>query len=116
MEVKIKITEGCTCYSYTINGIEYGDLIDNKSDNYNPDFVYDVLDAMADEIYIQKKDNDRLTTLIDDMLAFIKLENSQWFFEKLFQFNENTKIIDCHHCEQCGDTVITRSLTINIED
>lgn len=116
MEVKIEITEGCTCYSYTINGKEYGDLIDKESDDYNPDFVYDVLEAMADEIYIQRKDNDELTTLIDDTLAFIKLENSQWFFERLFQFNENTKIIDSYHCEQCGDTVITRSLTLNIED
>lgn len=116
MEVKIEITEGCTWYSYTINGKEYGDLIDKESEHYNPDFVYDVLEAMADEIYIQRKDNDELTTLIDDTLAFIKLENSQWFFERLFQFNENTKIIDSHHCEQCGDTVITRSLTINIED
>lgn len=116
MEVKIEITEGCTCYSCTINGIEYENLIDKESEHYNPDFVYDVLEAMADEIYIQRKDNDELTTLIDDTLAFIKLENSQWFFERLFQFNENTKIIDSYHCEQCGDTVITRSLTLNIED
>lgn len=116
MEVKIETTEGWVYGSYTINGKEYGDLIDKKSEHYNPDFVYDVLDAMANEIYIQRKDNDELTTLIDDTLAFIKLENSQWFFERLFRFNENTKIIDCHHCEQCGDTVITRSLTINIED
>lgn len=116
MEVKIEITEGCTYYSCTINGKEYGNLIDKESDDYNPDFVYDVLEAMADEIYIQRKDNDELTTLIDDTLAFIKLENSQWFFERLFQFNENTKIIDSYHCEQCGDTVITRSLTLNIED
>lgn len=116
MEVKIEITEGCMYCSYTINGKEYGDLIDKESEHYNPDFVYDVLEAMADEIYIQRKDNDELTTLIDDTLAFIKLENSQWFFERLFQFNENTKIINSYHCEQCGDTVITRSLTINIED
>lgn len=116
MEVKIEITEECICYSCTINGIEYEKLIDKESKHYNPDFVYDVLEAMADEIYIQRKDNDELTTLIDDTLAFIKLENSQWFFERLFQFNENTKIIDCHHCEQCGDTIITRSLTLNIED
>lgn len=116
MEVKIEITEGCTCYSYTINGKEYGDLIDKESEHYNPDFVYDVLEAMADEIYIQRKDNDELTTLIDDTVAFIKLENSQWFFERLVQFNNNTKITDSYHCEQCGDTVITKSLTINIED
>lgn len=116
MEVKIEITEGCTCYSYTINGIEYGDLIDKESDNYDPDFVYDVLEAMADEIYIQRKDNDELTTLIDDTLAFIKLENSQWFFERLVQFNNNTEVTDISYCEQCGDTIITKSLTINIED
>lgn len=116
MEVKIEITEGCMYYSYTINGIEYGDLIDKESDDYNPDFVYDVLEAMANEIYIQRKDNDELTTLIDDILAFIKLENSQWFFERLFNLNENTKIIDSYSCEQCGDTVITRSLTLNINE
>lgn len=115
MEVKIEITEGCTCYSYTINGIEYRDLIDKESDNYDPDFVYDVLEAMADEIYIQRKDNDELTTLIDDTLAFIKLENSQWFFERLVQFNNNTEVTDISYCEQCGDTIITKSLTINIE-
>lgn len=116
MEVKIEITEGCMCDSCTINGIEYENLIDKESKHYNPDFVYDVLEAMADEIYIQRKDNDALTTLIDDTLTFIKLENSQWLFERFFQFNENTKIINSYHCEQCGDTVVTRSLTINIED
>lgn len=116
MEVKIEITEGCMYYSYTINGKEYGDLIDKESDDYNPDFVYDVLEAMTDEIYEQRKDNSEFIELLDDILAFIKLENSQWFFERLFQFNENTKIIDSYHCEQCGDTVITRSLTIEIPE
>ena len=53
MEVKIEITEGCTCYSCTINGIEYENLIDKESEHYNPDFVYDVLEAMANEIYEQ---------------------------------------------------------------
>lgn len=116
MEVKIEITEGCTCYSYTINGIEYGDLIDKESEHYNPDFVYDVLEAMADEIYIQRKDNDELTTLIDDVFTSIEIKNSQWFFERLVQFNNNTEVTDISYCEQCGDTIITKSLTINIED
>ena len=115
MEVKIEITEGCMCYSYTINGKEYGDLIDKESDDYNPDFVYDVLEAMADEIYEQRKDNSEFIELLDDILAFIKLENSQWFFERLFHFNTNTKTVDTSLCEQCGDTIITKSLTINIE-
>lgn len=116
MEVKIEITEGCTCYSYTINGKEYGNLIDKESDDYNPDFVYDVLDAMTNEIYEQRKDNSEFIELLDDILSFIKLENSQWFFERLFHFNANTKTVDTSYCEQCGDTIITKSLTINIED
>lgn len=116
MEVKIEITEGCTCYSCTINGIEYGDLIDKESEYYNPDFVYDVLEAMADEIYIQRKNNQDLITLIDDVFTFIELKNSQWFFERLLYFNANTKTVDTSYCEQCGDTIITKSLTINIED
>lgn len=45
-----------------------------------------------------------------------RLENSQWFFERLFHFNTNTKTVDTSYCEQCGDTIITKSLTINIED
>lgn len=116
MEVKIEITEGCMYYSYTINGIEYGDLIDKESDNYDPDFVYIVLDAMTNEIYEQRKDNSEFIELLDDILSFIKLENSQWFFERLFHFNANTKTVDTSYCEQCGDTIITKSLTINIED
>jgi hypothetical protein len=107
MEVKIEITEGCMCYSYTINGIEYGDLIDKESDDYNPDFVYDVLEAMTNEIYKQRKDNQDLIT--------VEIENSQWFFERLVQFNNNTEVTDISYCEQCGDTIITKSLTINIE-
>lgn len=116
MKVKIEITEGCTVYSYTINGIEYGDLIDKESDDYNPYFVYDVLEAMVNELYEQKKDNYELITLLNDVLSFIKLENSRWFFERLFYFNKDTKVTDSYHCEQCGDTVITQSLTINIEN
>lgn len=116
MEVKIEITEGCTCYSYTINGIEYGDLIDKESDDYNPDFVYDVLEAMTNEIYEQRKDNQDLITVLDDVFTFIEIENSQWFFERLVQFNNNTEVTDISYCEQCGDTIITKSLTINIED
>lgn len=115
MEVKIEITEGCMYDSYTINGIEYGDLIDKESDNYDPDFVYDVLEAMANKIYEQRKNNQDLITLIDDVFTFIELENSQWFFERLFHFNANTKTVDTSYCEQCGDTIITRSLTLNIE-
>ena len=116
MEVKIEITEGCTYYSCTINGKEYGNLIDKESDDYNPDFVYDVLEAMADEIYEQRKDNSEFIELLDDILAFIKLENSQWFFERLVQFNNNTKVTNTHYCEQCGDTVITQSLMIEIPE
>lgn len=116
MEVKIEITEGCMYYSYTINGIEYGDLIDKESDNYDPDFVYIVLEAMTKEVCEQKKDDYNLTDILDDILSYVRLENSQWFFGRLFQLNENTKIIDSYNCEQCGDTVIIRSLTINIED
>ena len=32
MKVKIEITEGCTSYSYTINDIEWVDLVDKESD------------------------------------------------------------------------------------
>lgn len=116
MKVKIEITEGCMYYSYTINDKEYGNLIDKESDDYNPDFVYDVLEAMADEIYEQRKDNSEFIELLDDILAFIKLENSQWFFERLVQFNNNTKVTNTHYCEQCGDTIITQSLTIEIPE
>ena len=116
MEVKIEITEGCTCYSYTINGIEYGDLIDREGDNYDPDFVYIVLEAMTKEVCEQKKDDYNLTDILDDILSYVRLENSQWFFERLFHFNANTKTVDTSYCEQCGDTIITKSLTINIED
>ena len=32
MKVKIEITEGCISYSYTINDIEWVDLVDKESD------------------------------------------------------------------------------------
>ena len=115
MEVKIETTEGCTCYSCTINDIEYENLIDKESEHYNPDFVYNVLEAMTNEIYEQRKNNQDLITLIDDVFTFIELENSQWFFERLLYFNANTKTVDTSYCEQCGDTIITKSLTINIK-
>ena len=84
MEVKIEITEGCTCYSCTINGIEYEYLIDKDSEYYDPDFVYDVLEVMTDEIYGQRKDNQDLITVLDDVLTFIELKNSQWFLKDYF--------------------------------
>ena len=36
-------------------------------------------------------------------------------FERLLYLNTNTEVTDTSYCEQCGDTIITKSLTINIE-
>lgn len=38
MKLKLQITEGCTCYSYTINDMEYDDLLDKQDEYYNPEF------------------------------------------------------------------------------
>ena len=88
----IKIIESDEEYSCTIDGIDYGDLVNKESEHYNPDFVYKVLKTMAKQLYKQEEYNIKFTILLGDVLSSIKLENSQWFFERLLQFNENKVI------------------------
>lgn len=89
----IKIIEDVEGYSCTIDGIEYRDLINKESEHYNPDFVYKILKIMAKELYKQEEYNIKFTILLGDVLSSIKLENSQWFFERLFNFNKNKVVI-----------------------
>lgn len=91
--MKIKIIEDVKGYSCTIDGIEYKDLVNKKSEHYNPNFVYKVLKSMAKELYKQEEYNIKFTILLGDILSSIKLENSQWFFERLFSFNKNKVVI-----------------------
>ena len=51
MKVNIEITEGCTNFSYLINGIEWVDYICKESEHYNIEFLDEALINEVKEQY-----------------------------------------------------------------
>lgn len=88
--MKLTATEGCTCYSYQIDGVEVADLMDDESKDYNPALVKEAILKMLDlpEARGAYYDlfQDLITELGDEEFAF--------------------------HCEQCGDSVYSYKLEL----
>lgn len=87
--MKLTATEGCTCYSYQIDGIEVADLLDTKSEHYNPELVKEAI------------------------LRVIDSEGEDSYYE-LFQY-----LIDSfgvrdfeYYCDQCDDDVYSFHLEV----
>lgn len=114
MKFKLQITEGCTCYSYTINDMEYDDLLDKQDEYYNPELVYNTLQVMVKDLELQCP-NEMAFELIDSIIAYHRLSELRWLFEFLFHENKNTKCIDSWTCDECFDTVTVRELIIEAE-
>lgn len=64
MKVKIEITEGCISYSYTINDIEWVDLVDKESDYYN----LELANKVCEELLKQAQEQYQLPNWIMDYL------------------------------------------------
>ena len=112
MKVNIEITEGCTNFSYLINGVEWVDYICEESEHYNIDFVDKVCEALINEIVEQYQ----LPNWIIEYLWDGEHETwcSQDTFTKLVQNNKNVTEECLGTCDECGDTVYRWKLEINI--
>ncbi len=87
--MRLTATEGCTCYSYQIDGIEVADLLDTKSEHYHPELVKDAILRM-----INSEGESRYYELFQDLInrfGFCKFE---------------------YHCDQCDDDVYSFELEV----
>lgn len=114
MKANIIISEGCTTYSYCINEVEWVELTDKESKNYNPDLVNAVCEELLDDLCDQ----------VPNIPAFLirnlyNVDNanhdilfSQDIFIDLVKINKNTKYENLGTCEECGDLIETYELNI----
>lgn len=112
MKVNIEITEGCTNFSYLINGVEWVDYIDNKSEHYNILFLDEVCDKLINEITEQYQLPNWIVSYLYDGDYETACEQST--FIKLVQNNKKTEEECLGTCDECGDTVYRWKLEINI--
>lgn len=86
--MKLTATEGCTCYSYQIDGVEVRAMMDKESKDYNPALVKEAILKMIDLPEARGAYYD----LFQDLITRLGAEE--------FAFN----------CEQCGDSVYNYEL------
>ena len=120
MKVKIGMSEGCVCYSYTLNDIEYTDLTDAKSEHFNIEFINKVFEKLVDEITNQYSippfmvsylyDGDWYDGPLADLLC------TQDTFINLVKANKNCREECLGTCDECGDTIYEYKLNIEIND
>ena len=120
MKVKIRMSEGCVCYSYTLNDIEYTDLTDAESEHFNIEFINKVFEKLVDEITNQYSippfmvsylyDGDWYDGPLADLLC------TQDTFINLVKTNKNCREECLGTCDECGDTIYEYKLNIEIND
>lgn len=113
MKVDITITEGCTAYSYTINGKEWVDLTDPNSEDCDTDFVNDVCSELIDEAKNQYGLPEWIIGYLYD--GDYEAACTQQTFTTLVQNNKNTEEKWLGDCEECGDSIYEWKLTIDIK-
>lgn len=118
--INIKVSEGCTAYSYTINGIEWVDLTDTDSEYCTVkqgDLVRRTFDKLLEDLISQY---DIPPFLLDYMYDnnnddWEQVPCTQDTFIKMVKANKNTEVTyDNHVCECCGDTVTTYRLVVKV--
>lgn len=118
--VLIEITEGCTSYSYTINGIEWVELTDTNSPNYTTkrdNIVLKVFDVLLGELCTQYD----IPYFLKDCMFNNEEDNwedvpcTQDMFINMVLANKRTTEKDLGHCDECGDDVIKYTLILEIE-
>lgn len=112
MKVNIEITEGCVSYSYLINGIEWVDYIDIKSEHYDTLFLDEVCEALINEATEQYQLPNWIISYLYDGCYETACEQDT--FIKLVQNNKNVTEECLGTCDECGDTVYRWKLEINI--
>lgn len=114
--VKIFISEGCIAYSYCIDEIEWVELTDSSSDKYDPNLVNAVCGELLDELEDQYPD---IPSFLIYNLYEVGNSNSDLDFEQsifidLVKANKNTVRAYLGRCDECGDSIETYELTINV--
>lgn len=117
MIAKINITEGCVCYSYEINDIEWVELTSKYSKDYNPKLVNVVFDSLVTELSKQYDLPDFLISKIyeDDVLDD-DIPCFQDTFINLVKANKNTIEKYEGSCDECGDIIYSYDLTLEVKD
>lgn len=112
MEVTIEITEGCTDYSYRINGVEWNKLYDKESKHYNIELLDKVVEALIDEA---KKQYHLPDWILEFLFDGVYTNCSLDMFAMLVSNNKRAKLEDLYHCDECGDDVYRTTLKINVD-
>ena len=113
MKVNIEITEGCTNFSYLINGVEWVDYTNEESEHYNIDFIDKVCEALINEVIEQYQLPHSIECYLWD--GDYETYCSQDTFTRLVYNNKNTKEEYLGTCDECGDSIYRWKLEINIE-
>lgn len=114
------MSEGCTCWSYTINDIEYVELTDPNSDKFNVNIVNNVFEALVNELIVQYKIPPFMISYLYDGDYYESDELSdllctQDTFINCVKANKKCKEECLGTCDQCGDTIYTYKLELIIE-
>lgn len=112
MKVKIGIIEGCTDFSYTINGNEFVDLTNSYSEKYDIELVNSVCETLIKQATKQYNLPDWIVDYLWD--GEYEPACTQNTFITLVQCNKNTKETYIGTCEECGDTIIKWELELII--
>lgn len=116
VKFKIVLTEGCVSYSYCIDGVEWVELTDKAAKSYNPNIVNAVCGALVDEFVEQ---HPGIPTFLIDNLYEVdsgdhEIDFNQDIFINLVKNNKNTEYKYIGSCEECGDSIYTWTLTVNV--
>lgn len=113
----IEITEGCTAYSYLINGIEWVELTDPESEHWTgkTDLINDTVDALVTELENQYDIPSFLINRIFDNFNddCFDVPCEQDTFINLVKTNKRTQCEDLGVCDECGDSICKYTLKIN---
>ena len=112
MKVDINITEGCICFSYTINGKEWVDLTDPNAEEYDIDFVNDVCSQLIDEAKKQYSLPEWILGYLYD--GDYEVACTQQMFIALVKNNKNAEEKWLGNCDECGDSICEWKLSINV--
>lgn len=88
--MKLEATEGCMCYSYSIDGVNISDYLDENSEKYNPQFLKDVL--------IKLIESGKCDCMLESIFPYIVTQVGDSEFD--------------FHCDDCGDDVYTYTIDL----
>ena len=123
----IEITEGCVCYSYTIDGKEFCRLADKESEIYDPELIKKVLlhllniyediyyNDTVGRVYSAVFNDDVYDVITSRVHELIKDEKYLDLFNLFVELVKcNPKVVSSYTgpCEQCGDYIDSWTLEL----